>query len=234
MPIAACLLQGCIPPCYSLGLAALMPLSSSVGMSSCFHRARSSINNCWHINVNLSAPSSRTPQVFLAVSVLDALFQHPVTLQSTTPISMRDKAIVETFKWIAIAAVAQFAAHETDQDRPRTSQSRARDIDGLHHMAEGQGNAVPEHRSDRIVSPGSITCYVRRDIAPLRGWNRVLPMRRTSLSHIERVLDVSRHSVPRRERIFRLIVEKEALLPLFLTGGPRAGCLIQCRPCRPR
>lgn len=105
-----------------------MPLSSSVGMSSCFHRARSSINNCWHINVNLSAPSSRTPQVFLAVSVLDALFQHPVTLQSTTPISMRDKAIVETFKWIAIAAVAQFAAHETDQDRPRTSQSRARDI----------------------------------------------------------------------------------------------------------
>ncbi|KAF7596064.1 hypothetical protein BBP40_003326 [Aspergillus hancockii] len=125
MPLAACLSQRCMPPCYSLGITALTPLMVSTIVSPYLDRARSMITTCWDMNVTSWMPTSVTPQICLAVSVLDTLFQHP---EAPPNANLRDTAIAETYKWVAIAAAAQFRTHENDRGEMREAHSQAKDL----------------------------------------------------------------------------------------------------------
>ncbi|KNG82057.1 hypothetical protein ANOM_010739 [Aspergillus nomiae NRRL 13137] len=126
--IATCLSERCMPPCYSLGIDALVPLSNSADISPYLESARSSINNCWDMNLTSWNLESATPNLYLAVSLLDALFQRPGLSQSPKSRNMRDDAIDETYKWVAIAIATQFTVHENNQTRTAKSHSWARDI----------------------------------------------------------------------------------------------------------
>ncbi|OGM50345.1 hypothetical protein ABOM_001079 [Aspergillus bombycis] len=128
MQIATCLSERCMPPCYSLGIDALAPLSNSADVSPYLERARSSINNCWYMNLTTWNSTSATPNLYLAVSLLDALFQRPGLSQGPTSRNMRDEAIDETYKWVAIAIATQFTVQENNQRETAKSHSWARDI----------------------------------------------------------------------------------------------------------
>lgn len=125
MPLAVCLSQECMPPCYTLGITALAALAESTAVSPYLDRARSRINTCWDMKEMSWMPTPVTPQLFLAVSILDALFQHPEDAQDG---NLRDGAIAETYKWVAIATAAQFTTHEHDRIETGETHSRARDL----------------------------------------------------------------------------------------------------------
>jgi len=125
MPLAVCLSQRCMPPCYTLGITALAPLTESTVVSPYLDRARSRITTCWDMNVTPWMPTPPTPQLFLAVSVLDALFQHPEDQQKR---NLRDEAIAETYKWVAIATATQFTTHKYDCGETGETHSRAKDL----------------------------------------------------------------------------------------------------------
>ncbi|KOC18362.1 hypothetical protein AFLA70_13g005921 [Aspergillus flavus AF70] len=128
MQITACLSEGCMPPCYSLGIEALVPLSNSADVSPYVERVRSSINNSWYMDLTAWNSTSATPNLYLAVSLLDALFQYPGGQKSPSSSNTRDKAIDETYKWVAIATATQFTVDENNRTGTAKSHSRARDI----------------------------------------------------------------------------------------------------------
>ncbi|KAE8142289.1 hypothetical protein BDV38DRAFT_278455 [Aspergillus pseudotamarii] len=128
MQITSCLSERCLPPCYSLGIDALTPLSDNADVSPYLERARSSISNSWYMNLTSWDATFATPNLYLAVSLLDTLFQHPRSRQSPTSSNMRDGAIDEAYKWVAIATASQFIVHESNGTGSAKSHARARDI----------------------------------------------------------------------------------------------------------
>ncbi|GFG19167.1 hypothetical protein IFM5058_09778 [Aspergillus udagawae] len=132
MPISQCLLQGSMHPSYHLGIAALGPLSDSSHMSVYFHRANVWIKSCWEAQTGSSASAAAAPNLLRATSVLDALFQY----NGNRPVyssTSRDASIAETYKWVTIASVAQFAASNHQSEEPgqpgqRDPHSHSRDV----------------------------------------------------------------------------------------------------------
>ncbi|KAH8698667.1 hypothetical protein BGW36DRAFT_293299 [Talaromyces proteolyticus] len=126
MPVSQCLLQGSMPPCYSSGIAASVPLGNSSHMATYLNRADRWIQCC--SDANLSHPVSMTvrSQTFRTVRILDALFQDKAISSS------RDAAITETYKWVAIATSAQFAvcrdSHGLSPNSSRETRSKSRDF----------------------------------------------------------------------------------------------------------
>ncbi|KAE8157274.1 hypothetical protein BDV40DRAFT_305307 [Aspergillus tamarii] len=145
--ITSCLSERCMPPCYSLGIDALTPLSDSADVSPYLERARSSINNSWYMNLTSWNSKSTTPNLYLAVSLLDALFQRPRPRQSPTCSNMRDGAIDEAYKWVAIAIATQFIVHESNRT----------------------GDALQGHRSNWVFSPGTLSLLLFGGILPPTG-----------------------------------------------------------------
>ncbi|KAL5358541.1 hypothetical protein BJX96DRAFT_163813 [Aspergillus floccosus] len=116
IPVAACLSQKCMPPCYALGIAALIPLSHATDVSPYFDHALSIIRSCW--------PMTETT----SVSMLDSLFQYPLAGRNDVVVSSRDRAIAEAFKWVAIATAAQFTSGDDGPVQLGQSPSHARDL----------------------------------------------------------------------------------------------------------
>lgn len=120
LPISQSLLQGSMHPRYNLGIAALGPLSDSSHMSVYFDHANVWIRSCWEKQTSSWASTVVAPHLFHAISVLDSLFQYN-GLQPGRASTSRDASITETYKWVTIATVAQFAVsnHQTqDPSRP--------------------------------------------------------------------------------------------------------------------
>ncbi|GFG16391.1 hypothetical protein IFM5058_07935 [Aspergillus udagawae] len=127
-PVAACLSQKCMPPCYVLEITALIPLGHATEVSPYFERALSIIRSCWPITEMTSDALSTEPQLFLAVSMLDALFQYPLAHRNDAAISLRDRAIAEAFTWVAIASAAQYTSDNVGPVQPGQSPSHARNL----------------------------------------------------------------------------------------------------------
>jgi hypothetical protein len=123
MPLAQCMTRECMPPCYSLGITALGPLGESAYISPYLDPVRSRIDRFWNISVTSSDSEDAAPQIFLAASLLDALFQ-----VSMPTYSSRHDSINEAYKWVAIAAASQFTVQEDDLPGTGGSHGRARDI----------------------------------------------------------------------------------------------------------
>ncbi|KAF4182354.1 hypothetical protein CNMCM7927_000040 [Aspergillus lentulus] len=123
MPLAQCMTRECMPPCYSLGITALGPLGESAYISPYLDPVRSRIDRFWNISVTSSGSEDAAPQIFLAASLLDALFQ-----VSMPTYSSRHDSINEAYKWVAIAAASQFTVQEDDLPGTGGSHGRARDI----------------------------------------------------------------------------------------------------------
>lgn len=133
MPISQCLLQGSMLPRYSLGIAALAPLSGNMQLSNYLDKANLWIESCWETNSSLWASTSVAPHIFRAVSILDSLFQRDGSRGSLAPMTSRDSSITEAYKWVAMATAAQFAAGKdehgsTSNTDSRTARPRSRDI----------------------------------------------------------------------------------------------------------
>ncbi|KAA8651008.1 hypothetical protein EYZ11_004307 [Aspergillus tanneri] len=99
LPLSECLFHGCMPPSYSLGVAAWVPLRKNLQLSSYWDTATAWIKGCWDLD---AVSTGVAPYIFRTASVLDALFQPRVT-------SQRNVSITETYRWAAIAIAAQFA-----------------------------------------------------------------------------------------------------------------------------
>jgi hypothetical protein len=128
MPITECLSQGCIPPCYSAGIAALTPLSNSMHSAAYLDKALLGIRNCWDTNSRSWASTAAAPHLFFTVSVLDALFEKPFARFGRESFSSRDIAINETYMWIATATAAQFVIESDESSDMAKSRARARDF----------------------------------------------------------------------------------------------------------
>ena len=130
MPITECLSQGCIPPCYSRGIAALTPLNNNAHSAAYLNKALSGLRNCWDTSSSSSSRSSTAaaPHLFFAVSVLDALFENPLAHSGRKQFSSRDAAIDETYMWIATASAAQFAIRSDEPGGIERPQAGARDF----------------------------------------------------------------------------------------------------------
>lgn len=115
MPLSQCLLQGSMHPRYNLGIAALGPLSDSSHMSVYFDHANVWIRSCWEKQTSSWASTVVAPHLFHAISLLDCLFQYN-GIQPGHASTSRDASITETYKWVTIATVAQFAVsnHQTE------------------------------------------------------------------------------------------------------------------------
>jgi hypothetical protein len=81
------------------------------------------IDRFWNISVTSSGSEHAALQIFLVVSVLDALFQ-----LSMSTYSSRHESINEAYKWVAIAAASQFTVREEKLPGMGRSHGRARDI----------------------------------------------------------------------------------------------------------
>ncbi|GIC87529.1 uncharacterized protein Aud_003913 [Aspergillus udagawae] len=123
MPLAQCMSRECMPPCYSLGITALGPLGESAYTSPYLDPVRSRIDRFWNISVTSSGSEHAAPQIFLAASLLGALFQ-----LSMPTYSSRHESINEAYKWVAIAAASQFTVREDNPPCMGRSHGRARDI----------------------------------------------------------------------------------------------------------
>jgi hypothetical protein len=123
IPLAQCMTRECMPPCYSLGITALGLLGESSYISPYLDPLRSKIDRFWNISVTSSCSEDAAPQIFLAASLLDALFQ-----VSMPTYSSRHDSINEAYKWVAIAAASQFTVQEDDLPGTGGSHGRARDI----------------------------------------------------------------------------------------------------------
>jgi hypothetical protein len=91
-------------------------------MSVYFDHANVWIRSCWEKQTSSWASTVVAPHLFHAISVLDSLFQYN-GIQPGHASTSRDASITETYKWVTIATVAQFAVsnHQT-QDRSRPGQ----------------------------------------------------------------------------------------------------------------
>lgn len=112
MPVTQCLLSGTMPPRYSLGIGAYIPLCNSPRVSVHIQKASSWVETCWPVSLsNHVDPATlvATPHLFSAMSVLDALFfDSRASHSKSMPKSTRDFQITEAYKWVAVAMSAQF------------------------------------------------------------------------------------------------------------------------------
>ncbi|KAF7177459.1 hypothetical protein CNMCM7691_005712 [Aspergillus felis] len=115
--------EGSMPPCYSLGITALGPLGESAYISPYLDPVRSTIDRFWNLSVTSSGSEHAAPQIFLAASLLDALFQLSMPAHSS-----RHESINEAYKWVAIAAASQFTVQQATLPGTGGSHGRARDI----------------------------------------------------------------------------------------------------------
>lgn len=132
MPISECLSEGSMPPSYSLGVTACIPLGYSTELSSYLAKADSWIKSCWQAKSdNPWCSAAAAPHLFRTVSILDALFGQ--RNKDMFPVSMasRDASITETYQWVAMATAAQIGVGKADTmghvDTPGT-QSASQDI----------------------------------------------------------------------------------------------------------
>jgi hypothetical protein len=125
-PMSKLLTKWCMAPCYSLGIAALTPLSRNAQLATHFSQAQSRIRNSWEAASSLR-PNSAS-RLFLTASILDSLFQCSDTHSKCTRPALRDNALIETYKWVAIATGSQFAINENDAQNTWKSQKQTRDI----------------------------------------------------------------------------------------------------------
>ena len=121
MPLSQCLLNGSLPPRYSLGIAALAPLSNSVHLNTYLEKANMWIESCWELNSSSWSSTAVAPHTFRTVSLLDSLFQEKCT-EHSRPSPSRDASINEAYKWAAIATAAQYAVDHSQ--RPGRGHSR--------------------------------------------------------------------------------------------------------------
>lgn len=112
MPLSQCLLHGSMPPRYSLGIAALAPLSNSVHLNTYLEKANMWIESCWELNSSPWSSTTVAPHTFRTVSLLDSLFQGKCT-EHSRPSPSRDASINEAYKWVAIATAAQYAVDKS-------------------------------------------------------------------------------------------------------------------------
>jgi hypothetical protein len=118
-PISNLLSEKCMPPCYILGITALTPLKRNTQLAARFNQAESSIMNSWESKPPPQLPTSPASRLFLTASILDLLFQRPYS---------RDIALIETYKWVAIATGSQFVVNKSGADKKEKSHEQARDI----------------------------------------------------------------------------------------------------------
>ncbi|KAJ5815456.1 hypothetical protein N7474_007233 [Penicillium riverlandense] len=114
MPLSQCLLQGSMPPRYSLGIAALAPLSNSVHLNTYLEKTNMWMESCWELNSSSWSLTAVAPHTFRTVSLLDSLFQEKCT-EHFRPSPSRDASINESYKWTAIATAAQYAVHKSQR-----------------------------------------------------------------------------------------------------------------------
>lgn len=127
-PISNLLSTKCMPPCYSLGITALTPLKCNTQLAARFNQAESSIMNSWESRSPPQLRSSPTSRLFLAASILDLLFQRPYSRSEHERLTSRDIALIETYKWVAIATGSQFVVNESGTVEEEKSHDQARDI----------------------------------------------------------------------------------------------------------
>jgi Fungal Zn(2)-Cys(6) binuclear cluster domain len=133
MPLSQCLLPGSMPPRYSLGVAALAPLSNSAHLSVYLDKANLSIKSCWEMNPSSWPSATVAPHIFHTVSVLDLLFQRNGEQRNRASMASRDSSLTKTYKWVAMATATQFAAGKDERMNTGKADSwaalpRSRDI----------------------------------------------------------------------------------------------------------
>lgn len=127
IPLSKILSEQCVPPCYSLGIAALTPLRHNTQLAARFNQAELSIMNSWEMGQFSRHPTSATSRLFLTASILDMLFQRPDS-RSRYGRLPRDVALTETHKWVAIAAGSQFTINEHGSENKENNVQQARDM----------------------------------------------------------------------------------------------------------
>ena len=128
IPMSKILSEKCMPPCYSLGIAALTPLRHNTQLAARFNQAELSIMNSWEMGPSPRLPTSATSHLFLTASILDLLFQRPDSRSEYVRLISRDIALTETYKWVAIATGSQFMVNENGAENKEKSHQQARDI----------------------------------------------------------------------------------------------------------
>lgn len=128
IPMSKFLSEKCVPPGFSLGMAALTPLGQNAELAATFATVQSSIRSCWEMAAFSQLPASATSRAFLTASILDVLFQRSNSQSHCVKLTSRDMLLTETYKWVAIAAGSQFAVHKSATESSGIAHERARDI----------------------------------------------------------------------------------------------------------
>ncbi|KAE8345147.1 hypothetical protein BDV24DRAFT_159982 [Aspergillus arachidicola] len=126
-PMSNLLSKKCMPPRYSLGIAAIMPLRCNTQLASQFNQTESSITNAWGTRPP-SQPPTPTSRLFFAASILDILFERPSSRSEPIQFMPRDVALTETYKWVAIATGSQFLVDGSSADNKKRPYQEARDL----------------------------------------------------------------------------------------------------------
>ncbi|KAJ5547727.1 hypothetical protein N7513_004961 [Penicillium frequentans] len=127
IPLSKILSEKCVPPCYSLGIAALTPLRHNTQLAARFNQTELGIMNSWEMGTFSRQPTSATSRLFLTASILDLLFQRPDPRSGYGRLS-RDVALTETHKWVAIAAGSQFKINDNGSENEGIIVQQARDM----------------------------------------------------------------------------------------------------------
>jgi hypothetical protein len=127
IPLSKILSEKCVPPCYSLGIAALTPLKHNTQLAARFDQAELNIVNAWEMGPFSRQPTSASSRLFLTASILDLLFQRLDSRSENGRLS-REVALTETHKWVAIAAGSQFTVNENGAENEEKSHQQARDM----------------------------------------------------------------------------------------------------------
>lgn len=140
IPISQCLLQGSLPPQYSQGISAYVPLSTEPPVYEHIHLTNSWIAAHWPMNnsnfVSLMDMVA-TPHLFYGAYTLDVFFGSRNAPNNSPSRFNRDQAINDAYKWAAVATATQFAKEKTEN------------IDG-DDKGSDKGTALPNNRD--IVS----------------------------------------------------------------------------------
>ena len=128
IPMSKLLSERCMPPCYSFGISALTPLSQNAQLAALFSQAQSSIDNCWEMPSSSRHLGTAAPRLFLAASILDALFECADSQSKRPRSTLRDIALNDTYKWVAIAIGSQFSVYPNAAEDIGRSHQQARDM----------------------------------------------------------------------------------------------------------
>ncbi|OQU98451.1 Fungal Zn2-Cys6 binuclear cluster domain-containing protein [Cladophialophora immunda] len=123
VPMTDCLSEGCMPPKFPLGLAILPRLNSNSIISPYIRQAHSWIKDCWNTSTTSWSFPAAAPHLFLAVSILDSLFQQHGNPEHSAGTAARGALFSEVYKWVALATASQFWFERDDAKK-----SRARDL----------------------------------------------------------------------------------------------------------